>query len=121
MLIEFSLRAGFSFFIAETFYFSASNWFDLIITVAGCTGLYGFVFNKRIVLKEFWKVFLILNIVYVFWEFNNLFVNDAFLLSELDLIDVLFASIDLIILIPFCIAIFKYGFRSNDLWVITEN
>jgi hypothetical protein len=117
-IIEFIMRACVSYYIAGTFYFSNSNWFNLLVSLAGCFGLYGFVFRKKILIKEIWKLFLIFIMVDLLWSFYDLAVSNPFFQSEIDFIDFSFSGIAIIVFFPFCVAIYRYGFKSNELWGI---
>ena len=118
MFVEFLLREVVSFFVAGTIYFSNSNWFDLLVSIIGCIGLYGFVFKKRIVSKEIWKIFLFAIIVTLFWDAYNFIAGIPLSQSEIEFIDFLFSAIGFLVFIPFCVGIFMYGFKSNELWDI---
>ena len=88
-----------------------AHYFDLPISIAALVGLYGYAFRKRIGHPNFWKVWLV---VIVLWDmFYNLVLSGWTHLARVDMIIFLLVYG---ILLPEYFALYMYGFRSDELW-----
>ena len=120
-IVEFGLRAFISFSVAAGIYISQRTLLDLILAIICMTGLFGFVYKKRIIANWFWIIFFIFIVLYDGWEFcqemileNNRYGEHAEETGTLDfIISIVF---DPILSVIFYIALFLYGFRSKEIW-----
>ena len=88
---------------------------DLPISIVALVGLYGYAFRKRIGHPNFWKVWLV---VVVLWDmFYNLVLSGW---THLELQDMIAFLLAYGILFPEYFAIYMYGFRSGELWQNTR-
>lgn len=88
-----------------------AHYLDLPISVIALVGLYGYAFRKRIVHPNFWKVWLV---VIVLWDmFYNLVLSGW---THLELPDMAVFFLAYGILLPEYFALYMYGFRSEELW-----
>jgi hypothetical protein len=83
---------------------------DLPLTVIAYVGLLGYAYQRRLGSRLFWQVYCL---VFVAWElvFN-------FALSDTTDIGALTVAVGgLVLLGPEYLALWRYGFRCNDLWI----
>lgn len=88
--------------------------FDVLISLIGLIGLWGYVFKKEWLSPSFWKFFFGFNLV---WMIGSLYyMSEEFLPKEDPLLMYFTFAIALIILllhIPYIYALFQYAYRRN--------
>ncbi|MBN2145439.1 MAG: hypothetical protein JW774_12555 [Candidatus Aureabacteria bacterium] len=82
------------------------EWLDLAIMIPSLIGLFGYVFDRKILFPEIWKLFFV---ILVLWDIYFHFVIELTLISELTPRTLVF----LLTLVPLYIALFHYGFLSD--------
>ncbi len=89
------------------------QYIDIVPSLLGLLGLFGYAFHKAILKPMVWKVVFVLVLVW------NLYYNGY--LGWLDIVTINGLSITLfvlafLILVPNFLALFLYGFKSADIW-----
>ncbi len=117
-LTELIFRSVIFYYDLETFYLSSKyNSYHFLFSTLGCVGLFGYVFKKKMLYQDFWKTYLLFFFLFMFYEILILSKSYSQLITSLKLIDLIFVSIDFIVFTPLCFIIFKYGFKSNEIWL----
>jgi hypothetical protein len=98
---------------APTFeeYWNWLDWLSLLITWVGIVGLFGFAYKKVLGEQNFWKRWFIFNLIFeisyaVFEYFPEEFVAE----------DVWSAVLGYSLFLPYYIALYLYGYKSDSLW-----
>ncbi len=108
-----------SFFDTFMLGMSYVDFFDLAFTIISCIGFFGFIYKKTFFSKAFWKKWLFIIII---WDiiYNTLLQDYSELISEfsdLSTIEILVSmAIGIMIIIPYYVAIYLYGYKSFELW-----
>jgi len=94
------------------------NLEELFMTGVGTIGLYGFAFKKSIGSTHIWKIsfllILLLDIAVPFVEFV-LDLNES--IDSFDYGLAIFLCTTIVLMVPYYIALFKYGWSSTELSV----
>ncbi|MED1863786.1 hypothetical protein P4V41_10015 [Fictibacillus nanhaiensis] len=85
---------------------------DLIITVIGLLGIYGYVYKKEFLRKSFWKIFFVCDLLYTIGfmllvsreKYSLIQSNDEFIFSSL---------VVLIFLFVYFRTLYKYAFMET--------
>lgn len=98
---------------------------DFLFTIVMLMGLFGYAFKKRFLAQSFWKIWIFVIVVwdflYGFYIINYDMKNDPEIIelmshNLLAVIAVIIALIIIAFILPSYIAVYLYGFRSNDIW-----
>ncbi len=90
---------------------------DIIVLAVAITGLIAFSWGKKLLAQRFWKVFLL-----VFMVWNMLYQYFLPVLQKVSEVDIgrlsrpMIATIVWIPFIPLAIALYLYAFKRNELW-----
>ncbi|MFE4898700.1 hypothetical protein [Peribacillus butanolivorans] len=85
---------------------------DTVISIISTIGLFGYVYNKQLLSKSFWKFVFIITIIEVLAYTMLDVLND----SELGVGGMIFVTaFTLIIMYPFFLGLYRYGFRKENL------
>lgn len=97
---------------------SPFEYFDLIFCTIGLVSLFGYSYKKRILNISFWKFFAP---VFLFWEIFFL-IYENFIIGGSENIEhsFIFFMISLLITIPGYVAVFLYGYRSKEIWLLNR-
>jgi hydrogenase/urease accessory protein HupE len=110
--ILFIIITGISFLDKE--FYHSLTFVDMIVSIIGIIGLWGYVFKKEWFSPSFWKVYFGFNIV---WSIGSLYyMGESFLPENEPTLMYLTLGIGLIILlfmIPYYYALFRYAYRRT--------
>lgn len=110
--ILFIIITGISFLDKE--FYHSLTFVDIIVSIIGIIGLWGYVFKKEWFSLSFWKVYFGFNIV---WSIGSLYyMGESFLPKNEPTLMYLTLGIGLIILplmIPYYYALFRYAYRRT--------
>ena len=91
---------------------SARDYVDLVVSTTGLVGLFGYCYQKRIAVRNFWKAL-----------FPIMMASDAFQISVENWSDpgglnaiIIGIGVLLVLVLPLYIAIYRYGFKDENLW-----
>jgi len=84
---------------------------DLPITVAAYLGLIGYAFRRKLGSRHIWKAVCV---VFVAWEFLFNFFLSPESLEQAGIVTV--GAWMAVLLAPEYVALWRYGYRSQDLW-----
>ncbi|MFJ7469224.1 hypothetical protein ACIQWI_11735 [Peribacillus frigoritolerans] len=85
---------------------------DTVISIISTIGLFGYVYNKQMLSKSFWKFVFIITVIEVLTYTMLDVLNDP----ELGVGGMIFVTgFTLIILYPFFLGLYRYGFRKQNL------
>jgi len=91
------------------------EFIDILISLVGIIGLFGFVFSHPILFQTFWKLVFI---IFLFWDiiismlyFDEIFNESGFLLK------IFF----FILIVPEYVALYLYGYKSKEIWDMYKN
>ncbi|WP_375088444.1 hypothetical protein ACDZ29_19890 [Peribacillus sp. RS7] len=83
-----------------------------VISIVSTTGLFGYVYNKQLLSKSFWKFVFIITVIEVLAYTMLDVLNDP----ELGVGGMIFVTaFTLIIMYPFFLGLYRYGFRKQNL------
>ena len=83
---------------------------DLPITFVAYLGLIGYAFQRRLASRRIWKGICV---VFVAWEFLFNFFLSPESLEQVGIVAVVLMAV---LLVPEYVALWRYGYRSEDLW-----
>ncbi|MFJ7365673.1 hypothetical protein ACIQWQ_16375 [Peribacillus frigoritolerans] len=85
---------------------------DTVISIISTIGLFGYVYNKQLLSKSFWKFVFIITVIEVLTYTMLDVLNDP----ELGVGGMIFVTaFTLIIMYPFFLGLYRYGFRKQNL------
>ncbi|WP_458352728.1 hypothetical protein [Peribacillus frigoritolerans] len=85
---------------------------DTVISIISTIGLFGYVYNKQLLSKSFWKFAFIITVIEVLTYTMLDVLNDP----ELGVGGMIFVTaFTLIIMYPFFLGLYRYGFRKQNL------
>ncbi|MGE7608976.1 hypothetical protein ACQKML_20425 [Peribacillus frigoritolerans] len=85
---------------------------DTVISIISTIGLFGYVYNKQLLSKSFWKFVFIITVIEVLTYTMLDVLNDP----ELGVGGMIFVTVfTLIIMFPFFLGLYRYGFRKQNL------
>jgi hypothetical protein len=91
------------------------DWIYLPILGISITGLFGYAYQKAIGGKSFWENFFIFFIIFdtidIFREYNAGLYDTEVMWQPIITLSLLIA-----IILPYYVALFLYGFKSDALW-----
>ena len=98
---------------------SAVDFLDAPFSGIALSGLFAFAYGKRFVNRHFWRVWLI---VIVCWDliYNLVFTHYLGIAHPELTGSVAETLMGLVLLMPEYIALYLYGYRSDNLWVVEE-
>ena len=84
---------------------------DTVISIISTIGLFGYVYNKQLLSKSFWKFIFIITVIEVLAYTMLDVLNDP----ELGVGGMIFVTaFILIIMYPFFLGLYRYGFRKQN-------
>ena len=90
---------------------------DLVVYAISVTGVYGFAWKRKIASDKFWKAFFL---IHVSWNvYYSYFVSLPQKVAEIDMGGMphaTMATINWIPFIPLLIALYFYGYKSEEVW-----
>ena len=90
------------------------TWIDMALSLVTLVALYGFSFNKKILIRLFWQISFF---VCVISEICGLTISIIENIKSSIIITIIAFTLVLAIILPIYIAMFLYGFRRENLWI----
>ena len=92
------------------------NILELVIYSFILIGIYGFVYNKRILYRKLWAIFIPVGIIYDLYTVTTIELTTVDTMMELYIV----FGIIIIIFLPMSffqyMALYKYSFKSVNIW-----
>lgn len=109
----------YAIYVAAVIWFSEEmelgivDYIDFIFAMFALVGVFGFAFKKVVLGESVWKVYLPFLIL---WDISYSALQDEWVVGEELMYVIMALGLMALILIPQYVAIFRYGFRSKQLW-----
>src|SRR5689334_5242698 len=91
------------------------QWAYIPLLVLQLVGLYGYVFARRIGIRRVWQVAFVISVPYAIWSVYSPTGNPTFSDRSATFWAATIA-VGLIVEVPMLVGLFRYGFRSRDVW-----
>jgi hypothetical protein len=78
----------------------------LLVLALNMLGLYGFVFQKRLFSKDFWKFVFLLTLIHTAGELSYVLLDKGFPMPV----------VSVILISPFVYALYRYAFSMPSIW-----
>jgi hypothetical protein len=92
------------------------DWGSLLLELFGLVGLFGYVFLRRVGAPFFWKVIFIANLIAYAIFVPGMVFDDDLLILGMPYFGYFIIAFTLIFSIPLWLALYRYGFRSQEIW-----
>ncbi len=86
---------------------------EILLLIFGAYGLYGFIYQKRLINRLFWQIFCVPFTVFLSYSFFNVVTSDY---DEYFSAFVVAVLISLLLIVPFTYAMLKYSYFSDRIW-----
>jgi hypothetical protein len=94
------------------------QWVYIPLIVFQMAGLFGYVFSRRIGFPRLWQFAFVVSVPYALWGSYSLTLNPTFAGRSVGFW-VAIIAFGFVLNVPLLIALFRYGFRSKDIWNAT--
>ena len=97
----------------------AHHYFDISITIVTFLGLLYFSINKKLFSEIFWKLWLI---IFVIWGISYYFFNMYYYSNDFNSFDKIYISIIYFVMLsPAAYFLYKYSYTKNEIWYINAS
>ena len=113
MLVFYAIYVAAVIWFPEEMELEAVDYIDFVFAAFSLVGVFGFAFKKTVLSQSTWKVYLPFIIL---WDISYSALRDEWVGGEELIYETMALGLMALILIPQYVAIFRYGFRSKQLW-----
>ncbi|MCU7920517.1 MAG: hypothetical protein KZQ95_19500 [Candidatus Thiodiazotropha sp. (ex Epidulcina cf. delphinae)] len=113
LLLLYAIYVAAAILYPEVMRLEIVDYIDLGFAMLALLGVFGYAFKKAVLNQSVWKVYLLFIIL---WDISFTVLRDEWIGGEDLMYEILSLVIMALILIPQYVAIFRYGFRSKQLW-----
>jgi len=91
------------------------QWTYVALLTFQSLGLFGYVFSRRIGFPHIWQLAFVISVPYTIWNLYGPTLNPTLAGRSVGFW-VAVIALGLVLEVPLLIALFRYGFRSKDVW-----
>ena len=113
MLLLYAIYVIAAIWLPEEMELEIVDYIDISFALFALIGVFGFAFKIVVLNQNVWKVYLPFIIL---WDIGYSALRDEWIWGEELMYEIIALGLMALILIPQYVAIFRYGFRSKQIW-----